>query len=58
MIYEKDGIYYINKGNCYYVVDIVLKEHTIVVTPTSKSVFTLHGAKPYTYRELKKKFDK
>lgn len=58
MIYEKDGIYYMNKGNRYFVVDIVLKEHTIVVTPTSKSVSSVHGATKYTYQELKKKFGK
>lgn len=58
MIYEKDGIYYMNKGNRYFVVDITIKEHTIVVTPTSKFVTVLHGAIKYTYQELKKKFGK
>lgn len=58
MIYEKDGIYYINQGNCYYVVDIILKEHTIVVQPTTKSVPFLIGATPYTYQQLKTKFGK
>ncbi len=58
MIYEKNGIYYINKGNRYYVVDIILKEHTIVITPTSKYVPFLMGAKPYTYQQLKEKLGK
>lgn len=58
MIYEKDGIYYMNKGNRYFVVDIILKEHTIVVTPTSKYVSSVHGATKYTYQELKKKLGK
>lgn len=58
MIYEKDNIYYINKGTIFYVVDILVKEHTIVIMPTSKSVPVLHGATKYTYNELKKKFGK
>lgn len=58
MIYEKDGVYYINRGTIYYVVDIIIKEHTIVVVPTNKSVPTLHGASKFTYNELKKRFGK
>lgn len=58
MIYEKDGKYYINKGNFYFLVDITIKDHTMVITPTSQSVPTLHGAVKYTYKELKRKFGK
>lgn len=58
MIYEKNNVYYINKGTAFYIVDILVKEHTIVIMPTSKSVPVLHGATRYTYNELKDKFIK
>lgn len=53
MIYEKDGIYYINKGTNYLMVKIELKDNDIIVTPTSTFVPVLHGAKRYTRNELK-----
>ena len=58
MIYEKDNVYYMNKGTAFYVVDILVKEHTIVIMSTSKSVSVLQGATEYTYNELKNKFIK
>lgn len=58
MIYEKDNVYYMNKGTAFYVVDILVKEHTIVIMSTSKSVSILQGATKYTYNELKNKFIK
>lgn len=58
MVYEKDGVYYINKGRRYFVVDIIIKPHTVVVRPTSASVAVLHDATLYTYSELKRKFGK
>lgn len=58
MIYEKDNVYYMNKGTAFYVVDILVKEHTIVIMSTSKSVSVLQGATEYTYNELKNKFMK
>ena len=56
MIYEKDNVYYMNKGTAFYVVDILVKEHTIVIMSTRKSVSVLQGATEYTYNELKNKF--
>lgn len=53
MIYEKEGIYYINKGTNYLMVKIELKDDDIIVTPTSTFVPVLHGAKRYTHNELK-----
>lgn len=56
MIYEKNNTYYIKKGSSFYIVDILVKEHTIVIMPTSKYVTILENAKKYTYNELKNKF--
>lgn len=53
MIYEKDGIYYINKGTNYLMVKVELKDDNIIVTPTSTFIPVLHGAKRYTYNEIK-----
>lgn len=53
MIYEKNGIYYVNKGTNYLMVKVELKDDNIIVTPTSTFIPVLHGAKRYTYNELK-----
>lgn len=58
MIYEKEGIYYINKGTSFLVVKVEFKNDEIIITPTSTFVPVLHGAKRYTYNELKRKFGK
>ena len=56
MIYEKNNEYYIKKDNVYYLVDIVLKKHTIVVMPTSEYVSELLDATEYSFQKLKNKF--
>lgn len=54
MIYKKDGVYYLKIGNLYYVADVVLKPHNVVVIPTSEYVETLEGKViEMTYQELK-----
>lgn len=56
MIYEQNNIYYIKRGNLFYVVDVLVKEHTIVIMPTSKYVNALDKAKEYSFIKLKRKF--
>lgn len=56
MIYEKNNTYYIKKGSSFYIVDILIKEHTIVIMPTSKYITILENARKCTYNELKNKF--
>lgn len=56
MIYEQNNIYYIKRGNLFYVVDVLVKEHTIVIMPTSKYVNALDNATEYSFIKLKRKF--
>lgn len=56
MIYEQNNIYYIKRGNLFYVVDVLVKEHTIVIMPTSKYVNSLDSATEYSFIKLKRKF--
>lgn len=56
MIYEQNNIYYIKRGNLFYVVDVLVKEHTIVIMPTSKYVNSLDNATKYSFIKLKRKF--
>ncbi len=56
MIYQMNNQYYIKQGNLYYVADIVIKSHTIVVMPISEYVTELEGAIEISYQELKNKF--
>lgn len=56
MIYEQNNIYYIKRGYLFYVVDVLVKEHTIVIMPTSKYVNSLDKAKEYSFIKLKRKF--
>ena len=56
MIYEKNNIYYIKKGSLFYIVDVLVKEHTIVVMPTNEYVFSLNKFKKYSFIQLKRKF--
>lgn len=56
MIYEKEGIYYINKGTNFLAIKVELKNDEINITPTSTFVPVLHGAKRYTHNELKSLF--
>ena len=58
MIYEQNNIYYIKRGNLFYVVDVLVKEHTIVIMPTSKYVNSLANATEYSFINLKRKFGK
>lgn len=55
IIYELDNVYYLKENDLYYVAEITIKKHTIVVTPTSEYVEELEGATEYTYKELKRK---
>lgn len=56
MIYEQNNIYYIKRGNFFYVVDVLVKEHTIVIMPTSKFINSLDNATMYSFIKLKRKF--
>ena len=56
MIYEQNNIYYIKRGNLFYVVDVLVKEHTIVIMPTTKYVNSLDNATEYSFIKLKRKF--
>lgn len=56
MIYEQNNIYYIKRGNLFYVVDVLVKEHTIVIMPTSNYVNPLDNATEYSFIKLKRKF--
>lgn len=56
MIYEQNNIYYIKRGNLFYVVDVLVKEHTIVIMPTSKYVNSLDNETEYSFIKLKRKF--
>lgn len=56
MIYELNNVYYMKINNLYYVAEITIKKHTIVVSPTEEYVTELEGATEYTYAELKRKF--
>lgn len=55
MIYELNNVYYMKINNLYYVAEITIKKHTIVVSPTEEYVTKLEGATEYTYQELKRK---
>lgn len=58
MIYEKSGVYYIKQGNLYFVADIIIKKHTVVVMPTSEYITNLDNATEISYQELKEMMKK
>ena len=56
IIYEVNNTYYIKQSNLYFICDVTIKNHTIVVTPTSEYIEQLPITyKQYTYQELKDK---
>lgn len=57
-IYYKDNQYYLKIGNIFYLADIVLKKHTILINQTSEYVTSLEGATELEYREVKNRFIK
>lgn len=56
MIYQANNNFYIKQGNLYYLADIVIKKHTVVVMPTSESVTNLDNAEEISYQELKDRY--
>ena len=55
-IYQVNNTYYIKQSNLYFICDVMIKDHTIVVTPTSQFIEELPITyKKYTYQELKDK---
>ena len=61
MIYEKDNLYYLKKGNGYELANIDIKVHgkrkTLVITGTG--IFEqIENAKEYSYKELEKELIK
>lgn len=56
MIFEKNNQYYIKQGSLFYLADIILKKHTVVVMPASEYVAELEDVTEITYKELKEKF--
>lgn len=57
-IYEKNNQYYIKRGNLYFLSDIVVKKHTILINQTSEYVTSLEGATELDYKEVKNRFIK
>lgn len=58
MIYQSNNNYYIKQGNLYYLADIVIKKHTVVVMPTSEYITNLDNATEISYQELKEMMKK
>lgn len=61
MIYEKDNLYYLKKGNDYELANIDIKvrgkRKTLVITGTD--IFEkIENAKEYSYKELEKELIK
>lgn len=55
MIYTKNNLFYVRQGNLYFLADIIIKKHTIIVMPTSEYVEELINAVEITYKDLKEK---
>lgn len=54
IIYKDKGNYYVKQGDLFFLADITIKKHTIVVTPTSEYIEELSsGYKEYSYKELR-----
>lgn len=58
MIYEKDNVYYLKQAYRYFLADVTIKEHTVIITPTSEYVTSLDDANLVSYQELKNRFIK
>ena len=64
MIYEKDNIYYLKKGNAYEIANIsikynrVKKRNIIVVTGSGEYVNDIEEPIEYTFKELQEKLVK
>lgn len=64
MIYEKDNIYYLKKGNSYEIANIsikynrVKKRNIIVVAGTGDYINDLEEPNEYTFKELQEKLTK
>lgn len=56
MTYIKGRQIYIKENNRYYLAEILVKAHTVVVMPTSEYVEELIGARRISYEEIKKKY--
>lgn len=61
MIYEKDNVYYLKKGNGYEIANIsirynrIKKRNVMVVTGNGEYVDELENAKEYNFKELQEK---
>lgn len=61
MIYEKDNVYYLKKGNDYEIANIsikynrIKKRNVLVVTGSGEFVFDLEDIKEYSFKELENK---
>lgn len=54
IIYKDNNGYYVKQGDLFFLADITIKKHTIVITPTSEYVTSLIGVyKEYSYKELR-----
>lgn len=64
MIYEKDNIYYLKKGNAYEIANVTIKynrikkRNVIVVTGSGEYINNLENAIEYTFKELQDKLTK
>lgn len=56
MIYEKSNQYYLKQGDKYFIADIIVKSHTIVISPTNEYVTELSDFDTCSYEELKEYF--
>lgn len=54
IIYKDKGNYYVKQGGLFFLADITIKKHTIVITPTSEHIEELSSDyKEYSYKELR-----
>lgn len=54
IIYKDNNGYYVKQGDLFFLADITIKKHTIVITPTNEYVTSLSGVyKEYSYKELR-----
>lgn len=55
MIYESNNKYYLKQGDLYYLADIIIKSHTIIIYPTNEYITSIDNANLLSYDELKNK---
>lgn len=54
IIYKDKGNYYVKQGDLFFLADITIKKHTIVITPTGEYIEELSSDyKEYSYKELR-----